>query len=141
MVTVRPIESGEEEVAARIESEALSTAWSVSQISNRDAHTIYLVALVDGEVCGIASLNLIFDDCEILNIATDPKHRRRGIADALMRSIIDTASEKSVSALTLEVAESNSGAISLYEKHGFSRIGIRKGFYNGETAIVMQRNM
>ena len=44
--------------------------------------------------------------------------------------------------LTLEVRESNSKAISLYEKFGFKSLGKRKNYYqdNGEDALIMWTN-
>ena len=44
--------------------------------------------------------------------------------------------------LTLEVRESNLGAIALYERFGFRSAGLRRRYYsdNGEDAVVMWRN-
>lgn len=41
--------------------------------------------------------------------------------------------------MTLEVRVSNEIARNLYEKYGFERVGIRKGYYtdNQEDAIIM----
>jgi tRNA threonylcarbamoyladenosine biosynthesis protein TsaB len=43
----------------------------------------------------------------------------------------------------LEVRESNTGAIAFYEKHGFVKTGIRKGYYRNpdESAITMEKNL
>ena len=41
--------------------------------------------------------------------------------------------------VTLEVRVSNNGAINLYEKYGFLKLGVRKGYYsdNREDAHIM----
>ena len=45
---------------------------------------------------------------------------------------------KGVNRLLLEVRESNFSAIGTYEKSGFARLSIRKGYYcDGENAVVM----
>ena len=46
-----------------------------------------------------------------------------------------------LSFLTLEVRASNRPAAALYEKMGFSRVGVRPGFYTGpaEDAVLMTR--
>ena len=41
--------------------------------------------------------------------------------------------------ITLEVKMDNFPAISLYEKNGFERKAIRKGYYNGIDGILMER--
>ena len=46
---------------------------------------------------------------------------------------------KNASEATLEVRTSNTGAINLYEKYGFTGRGIRKAYYadNQEDALIM----
>ena len=43
----------------------------------------------------------------------------------------------------LEVRESNLAAISLYEKHGFERVGLRKNFYEQprENAVLYTKQL
>ena len=43
------------------------------------------------------------------------------------------SSEANCEFITLEVRESNLGAISLYEKAGFEKVGVRKNFYSHPT--------
>ena len=49
--------------------------------------------------------------------------------------------EKGVEKVFLEVRKSNSNAIALYEKFGFSVYAERKNYYtdNGEDALLMQK--
>ena len=44
-------------------------------------------------------------------------------------------------AITLEVADGNLGAIALYEKHGFTVVGRRLGFYKGKDALNMEKKI
>ena len=74
----------------------------------------------------------------MLNLAVDPRSRRRGVASALLAALEGEARGQ----LFLEVAEPNQPAISLYEHHGWVRNGrIRKGYYRQGlvNAIVMQK--
>ena len=41
--------------------------------------------------------------------------------------------------ITLEVKEDNVPALKLYEKYGFKKVAIRKGYYNGIDGILMER--
>ena len=48
---------------------------------------------------------------------------------------------KGVTTIHLEVRESNTAAIALYEKYGFIRDGLRRGYYEEpkEDALLMSR--
>jgi len=76
------------------------------------------------------------EEFEILSIATHPRHRRKGVARALIHEFC-TAHRGDV---FLEVRESNHGAIAFYESMGFEKTGIRHSYYgdNGEGAIIMK---
>ena len=52
------------------------------------------------------------------------------------------ASEHNMTALSLEVRESNLPAISLYLKYGFIKNGLRKRYYkDNENAVLMMKNL
>lgn len=73
---------------------------------------------------------------EILNLAVDPSARRRGVARALLEAELKRGKNQ----WFLEVRESNSYAIRLYESTGFRLAGKRESYYRDppEPAIVMQ---
>ena len=139
MVEVRPLREHEALIASEIEKECLSTAWSEGQIRDRSPETVYLLALFDGVPAGILSASLSLYDGELLNIAVLPDLRGKGVAQALLEALY--AAMQGLSELFLEVAESNLPAQKLYEKNGFSVVGRRKGFYGGEDALVMRKQI
>ena len=61
------------------------------------------------------------------------------LAQVLMLRAIEDCYKDMIKYITLEVRESNTPAISLYEKFLFESIGMRKNYYqdNGENAIIM----
>ena len=61
---------------------------------------------------------------------TRPAYRRQGIARSLLREAQEYAEAHDLARLTLEVRASNVPAIALYEGMGFTRDGIRPGFYD-----------
>ena len=134
---------GKEEIAraAYIESTCLETAWSESQISDLPHYATYIAAFLSGDMCGIASMYTVAGEAEIMNVAVLPEYRRNGVADELMLRLISVAREKSCEAITLEVADGNLGAIALYEKHGFTVVGRRLGFYKGKDALKMEKKI
>ncbi len=134
-----PENEKEIKMAAELEKDCLSTAWSESQIANLSEFAHYLCAVEDCEVCGIASMYAVAGEGQIMNIAVSQKFRRRGIANGLMNELILLAKSKNCEIITLEVAEDNQSAIALYEKCGFAAVGRRKGFYNGKDALIMEK--
>lgn len=76
----------------------------------------------------------------IMNVAVDPVERRRGVADRLLLALFDHVGDPAAR-YTLEVRPSNTGAIALYERHGFAIAGTRKRYYqdNGEDALILWR--
>jgi [ribosomal protein S18]-alanine N-acetyltransferase len=75
----------------------------------------------------------------VMNVAVDPTQRRRGIATAMIESLLSRVERDAQ--LTLEVRRSNANAIRLYERFGFRSAGVRRRYYadNGEDALVMWR--
>jgi len=90
-------------------------------------------------IIGFAGFWIMADEAHITNIAVRKIHRRRGIGELLLISIIDLATELNARNLTLEVRASNTAAQSLYYKYGFSQVGLRRGYYtdNKEDAVLM----
>jgi ribosomal-protein-alanine N-acetyltransferase len=59
----------------------------------------------------------------------------------LLEHLLTLALAANATIVLLEVRKSNKAAIALYEKYGFKRLGVRKGYYpaaNGrEDALVL----
>lgn len=91
------------------------------------------------EVAGYLGMHHVLDEGYIANVAVFPKHRRKGVASALLCHLVEYARALSLSFLTLEVRASNQAAISLYTALGFAKAGVRPGFYQdpAEDAWIM----
>ena len=94
-----------------------------------------------GPVAGFLNYWLIIDELQIMNLAVAPEYRCRGYGCALLDDLNCLAGPLGVSMMTLEVRRSNAQAIRLYERYGFSRVGVRPQYYsdNAEDALVMRR--
>lgn len=90
-------------------------------------------------ILGFAGFWIMAEEAHITNIAVRNIHRRRGIGQLLLISIIDLATGLNAHNLTLEVRASNIAAQSLYYKYGFTQVGLRRGYYtdNKEDAVLM----
>ena len=121
--------------AAVLEKECLDTAWSEKAISEflLSDTAVYLYAETDGEFSGILSATLAYEEAEIENIAVSPAFRRKGVGKAL----VDALKEK-CRLIFLLVKEDNSGAIGFYNSLGFRQVGVRKGYYRGVNALILE---
>ena len=99
------------------------------------------VALENSSVIGYLAYEQILDEGSIVEVAVHPDYRRQGIAKKLITEMPDA--RKDLSVVFLEVRESNTAAIALYESLGFEKIGVRKGYYDHpkDNAIIMRKNL
>jgi ribosomal-protein-alanine N-acetyltransferase len=93
-----------------------------------------VLLLSSGKEIGVALCRVAADEAELLTIAVDPGHRRRGAGRALLEAVIDRARAARASALFLEVGADNPAACSLYEQRDFRVVGRRAGYYQRGTA-------
>jgi ribosomal-protein-alanine N-acetyltransferase len=126
---------------AELERLCFRSPWSENALSVLLGDSGFgLVALTEaGEVTAYLGVMTVLDEGQITNVATHPDHRRKGCAKALLRALFEECCTRGIKELSLEVRESNTAAISLYEKHGFRQAGKRPGFYKNpaEAALVM----
>jgi len=127
---------------AELEKICFSLPWSrdmlADELSNK--HAKYYVAVTeDGRVAGYIGMHVVLDEGYITNVATAPEFRRQGIAKALITKVLEYCRSKGMIYITLEVRESNAGAIALYESFGFRKIGKRADYYQKplEDALIM----
>lgn len=94
-------------------------------------------------ILAYVSLYAVAGSLEILNVATHPDHRRCGYAHAVLSRILKMARRLDMEDVVLEVRHLNVPAIALYERLGFVRAGIRKGYYpdTGEDGLVYTLNI
>ena len=94
----------------------------------------------DGRVVGYICLWEVADELHVTNVAVHPDARRRGIARALLESVLAHARAVGSRMVILEVRPSNTEAIPLYESFSFRVVGRRRGYYydTGEDALVME---
>jgi ribosomal-protein-alanine N-acetyltransferase len=128
-----------------IERTSFSSPWSIqcfqSELSSHYAYPIVVWQPEEPRVLGYLCSWIVLGECHLLNLAVHPERRRRGLATHLLDFLFRICRRKSVHDYYLEVRRSNTVAISLYRKHGFTMCGVRRGYYTDtrEDAIVMRR--
>ena len=88
---------------------------------------------------GYVCVWFLTEEAHITAIAVKESWRGQGLGEVLLGGAIETAMRRKSRVVTLEVRVSNHGAIALYEKYGFKRVGVRKRYYsdNREDANIM----
>ncbi len=129
-----------------IERACFSTPWSKEMIERdikSEQSRFWCAATEDGEPVGHIGLTFAADTADITTVAVLPQYRRRGIAHALLRAAIAFCEEHKIVGLFLEVRQSNEAARSLYEKMGFEKISVRKGYYKDpmEDAVIYRKEI
>lgn len=126
---------------ASLERRIFSLPWSEKSFAGSlvSGDTGYYTAWVDGALAGYCGYLRSFCEADITNVAVAMEYRNRGVGYAMLCAMMEEGRKKGIERYTLEVRVSNTAAISLYEKLGFERAGIRPGFYDRpkEDALIM----
>ncbi|MBO9516141.1 MAG: GNAT family N-acetyltransferase [Variovorax sp.] len=82
------------------------------------------------------------DEVHLLNITVAPAFQRQGWAPLMLEALAGWSRAQNAQWLWLEVRASNHRALAIYERNGFRRVGVRKGYYPAqvnlrEDAVVM----
>ena len=132
---ILPLTKDKIPAAAVLEKECLDTAWSENAISEflSSDTAVYLYCETEGVLSGILSATLLFGEAEIENIAVSKDFRRRGIGKDMVNAL-----KQKCEKIFLLVKEDNYGAIEFYVSMGFVKTGVRRGYYRGKDACLME---
>jgi [ribosomal protein S18]-alanine N-acetyltransferase len=127
-----------------VERRAYETPWSLAmfvlELSKPGGVCLGALRAQEGPIVAYCICSRYDRIWHLMNIAVDPAHRREGLATALLGELVQRVGGDDAR-ITLEVRQSNAGAIDLYERFGFRSAGIRRRYYqdNGEDALIMWR--
>ena len=116
-------------------------SWSLESYINEYNNPIakYLVVEAEGQVAGFAGIWCVVDEAQVMNVGILEKYRQNGLGTLLMEALLSTARARGCSCMTLEVKETNTAAICLYKKMGFSAASIRENYYPDHVNGLMMR--
>ena len=141
-LAVRPGSPGDKPAVVEIQSLCpQAAAWpedAYDEILTGGRPEKCLVAELDESVIGFLLYRLTApDECEILNLAVDPSHRRAGAG----RGLVDWLVSRHAADVRLEVREGNESAKAFYHAQGFVATGRRTAYYRYpvEDAVLMVR--
>lgn len=100
-------------------------SWSGAEFAALlDQDFVHLIA----EPHGFALTRTLAGESELLTVAVDPAHQKRGLGRRLLTEWL-TSLEGVAETAFLEVAADNAAAIQLYRSLGFVKMGTRAGYY------------
>ncbi len=142
----RPLGRADLDRVAAIERLAFTDPWSRRSFEDllEEPHVRCLaVDGDDGQLAAYIFFSVVAGEGEILNLAVDPGARRQGHARRLLEAALGRMRREGVTAVFLEVRQSNQAAIRLYALAGFQSVSIRRGYYRNPTehAVTMALEM
>lgn len=147
--TLRVVRAGPDDAGAvcGLAVRSLADPWTAASLREelaRDDARGWVAIARDGAAgeaaVGYLLLRLGVDAGEILSLAVDPAHRRRGVGRALVARALEAAGGAGRPRVDLELRASNAGALALYRGLGFVVVGGRPRYYrDGEDAVLMTR--
>lgn len=136
---------------SRLEAAASRPVWSRELLAGEFAdpnRAHYLVAEIGtGEIVGFGGFWLVEQEAQITKLAVHPGQRRKKIGARLLSGLLAEAVRLGARRATLEVSAGNAPALALYEKFGFARLALRRGYYpplegdNGDAWVMMREKL
>lgn len=114
----------------------LFTDYKLDYIISNNEYVQYYAYKIDNKCIAFLCFMNISEEVEIIDAFVLEKYRRNNIMTSLFNYLFKN---EKYTKIFLEVSEENIGAINLYNKLGFKVISVRKGYYNGIDAYVMEK--
>jgi len=127
-----------------IEQALFPDAWSVgtfwAELAGVPETRHYVVALERDEVVGYAGLFATGHQADVQTLAVSADHQGKRLGATLLSALLEEASRRQCAEVLLEVRVDNEAALHLYEKAGFERISVRRGYYQpgGVDGLVLR---
>lgn len=128
-----------------MEAACFTNPWTREMLAGELARNpfarVYVLRLPDTPVAAFCACWIVVDELHINTVAVAHEHRRKGLAMALMRHILDEVAREGIRRATLEVRRSNEAARQLYARLGFTVAAVRPAYYTQpvEDALLMWR--
>ena len=121
-------------------------AWTpqmfAAEFAQPASRRLYLVAEEGKALIGYAGMMFTGgSQADVVTLAVHPARWGHGTGTALLMTLVDEATKRGYQEVLLEVREDNPRARQLYLRHGFTEVGIRRGYYqpSGVDAVVMRK--
>ncbi|MEJ2416786.1 MAG: ribosomal protein S18-alanine N-acetyltransferase [Exilibacterium sp.] len=139
----QPMSTRDLDAVMYIESIAHSHPWTRKNFEDsiRCGDQCWM-AYVEQEIAAYSIISSGGGEAELLNHVVSPRLHQQGIGYALLKFILSRL-EPGIDMVFLEVRKSNQAAIALYDRLGFSEVGVRPNYYPGkdrrEDALIFAK--
>lgn len=140
---LQPLTMDQLDAVVHIEQQAYSHPWTRGNFADSIQAGYHLRALMKGEqLMGYYVAMAGVQEVHLLNITVTPSAQRQGLGRLLLDAMHIWARQQQAQWAWLEVRASNARAMQVYERYGYRRVGLRKGYYpdhhgHREDAVVM----
>jgi len=102
---------------------------------------LFLVGEAGGIVCGYSLTCARGERAELVSLAVAPAARRKGLASDLLASTLRRLRRRKITRISLMVRLTNAAARGFYEKYGFAKVRIVRGYYeDGGDGCLMAKS-
>ncbi|SFI91968.1 GNAT family N-acetyltransferase [Jannaschia pohangensis] len=148
MILVAPADPADPECAALL---AQSHALMQSMFTPDECHFLdidrlcaphirFFAATEGDRTLGIGAIALHDDYAEVKSMFTDPAARGRGVADAIVQTLIRAAAAEGRVAMKLETGTGLDAAHRLYARHGFTPCGPFGAYVESPASLFFERS-
>lgn len=140
---LRDMSAADLDTVTIIEQQIHAHPWTRGNFSDALAsNNLCKVLEQEDTIIGYLVMLPAVDEMELLDIGITTQHQHKGWGRRLLDEALGIARARDMTRMLLEVRPSNVAARRLYERAGFSQIGLRRSYYptgsGREDAIVME---
>ncbi len=144
-LTLRSYEPHDFAALYRLDQSCFPAGISYSKTTLRYFLTIPLadcvVAMEDGKIAGFIVSEENPPLAHIITLDIEERHRRRGIATALLQKIESNLAARGVRSILLETAITNEAAVAFWQRHGYRIEATLKRYYLGRLDAYEMRKI
>lgn len=145
---LRSMVAADAESVAALEALCHFSPWTAGQFADglRAGYFCPCLMRPDGTLLAYLVGMAGFEEWHLLNVTVAPECRGQGLARLLLAELEAQARRTRAATLWLEVRPSNARARQLYERLGYTKVGVRRGYYAAEAggredAWVMRKDL
>lgn len=139
-----PMTTADLDDVASVEQQIYPFPWTRGNFADslNAGYSAWVLRDAIGVLQAYAIMMLAVDEAHLLNLSVARDAQRRGLGWRTLEWIAEVARGHGAHTLLLEVRPSNPAALRLYQRYGFERVGLRRGYYPArdgrEDALVMR---
>ena len=127
---IRDLEASRAGDMATLYGKCFDDGWEASFFRDKLGESCFAKGFfLKEDLIGFIFVQVIENEAEILTFCVHKNHRNQGVGEKLLQHILK---QSKIMSCFLEVRSNNRHAIALYERLGFMKKGVRKGYYQGQ---------